>query len=507
MNEYERYRYDRRRGKAGYIIGAIVALVLAAVVFFGTKLLFSKNSPAEAVRRSEDTIIPNISANMIYAIDPAVIDNYRAAHNTKAYPSQLRYDPESAFLTPAYVNREITEDRVSAVTSLSIDRKQNADLSALPYSENLVSLHITHAEFLTDADIAYMNQLNLSEVEFIIDRKDVTNLRKFADFTRCACPNKRITLLNGDFVNENTAYAIYHLFGRYYPSVPCDGLDYDFYKQIDDVLQKLIDKVDFTNCQTEKDRLLKCLVVVMKHLYYDDEISDYSQVNDDIYEGTYIYNKCVEYNVHQLSSNLLIDGDRGYGCCTSFTSLLLAVCVKLDIEAYMVNGKRRNNVGFLHDWVYTPADGKYYCVDMTETNSWFKRSAGMFHGYNGIFIEGEKDIMDDPDFYGRFQKQVFETYNNFIFNNYIFFDNVEDLVPKIDTQILLGDVDGNGELTSGDARLALRASVKLEKYKKGGAQFTAADVDGSGVIESADARLILRASVKLEDPAKWKKMK
>ena len=435
MNEYERYRRDRRGGKIGYIIGGVISLVLTVAVFFGVKLFFPGDAPQDAARQAEETIIPNISANMINAIDPSVIENYRTTHNIDAVQSQFRFEPENAFLSPEYVNTDITEECVSAVTSLSIDRKENADLSALPYFRNLTSLHISHAEFLTDADIASMNQLNLSEVEFIIDRDDITNRQQFADFTQCACPDKRITLLNGDFVNENTAYAIYHLFAKYYPSVPCDGLDYDFYKQIDDALQKLIDKVDFTNCQTDKDRLLKCMVVVMKHLYYDDEVSDYSQVNDDIYEGTYIYNKCVEYNDHQLSSNLLIDGDRGYGCCTNFTSLLLAVCVKLDIEAYMVDGKRSNDVGFLHDWVYAPADGAYYCLDMTETNRWFKRSAGMFHGYNGIFIEGEKDIMDDPDFYARFHKEIFETYNDFIFNNYVFFDNVEELVPHIDTQI------------------------------------------------------------------------
>ena len=295
-------------------------------------------------------------------------------------------------------------------------------------------LRISPEEFLTAADIDEMNKLNLTEVEFIIDRDDVTPRWQFADFTRCNCANKHITLLNGDFVNENTAYAIYHMFGRFYPSVVCDGLDYDFYRQIDEKLQALIDKVDFTNCQTDKDRLLKCMVVVMKHLYYDDEVSDYSQVNDDIYEGTYIYNLCVNYNDHQLSSNLLIDGDRGYGCCTNFTSLLLAVCVKLDYEAYMVDGKRSNDVGFLHDWIYAPADGEWYCLDMTETNRWFKRSAGMFHGYNSIMIEGEKDIMDDPDFYARFHKQVFETYNDTIFSNYVFFDEPQTLVPQIDTQ-------------------------------------------------------------------------
>ena len=61
-----------------------------------------------------------------------------------------------------------------------------------------------------------------------------------------------------------------------------------------------------------------------------------------------------------------------------------------------------------------------------------------------------------------------------------------------------GDVDGDGEITSGDARLALRASVRLEPYEAGSAPFLAADVDGSGAIEASDARAILRVSVKLE---------
>ena len=71
--------------------------------------------------------------------------------------------------------------------------------------------------------------------------------------------------------------------------------------------------------------------------------------------------------------------------------------------------------------------------------------------------------------------------------------------------VILGDIDGNGQRESADARLALRASVKLENYEPGSPQFTAADADGDGVIEADDARTILRASVSLdrlpEDPA------
>lgn len=63
----------------------------------------------------------------------------------------------------------------------------------------------------------------------------------------------------------------------------------------------------------------------------------------------------------------------------------------------------------------------------------------------------------------------------------------------------IGDVDGNGKVEAADARLALRASVRLENIGKGTDAFTAADVDRNGAIEAADARYILRASVGLEN--------
>ena len=63
----------------------------------------------------------------------------------------------------------------------------------------------------------------------------------------------------------------------------------------------------------------------------------------------------------------------------------------------------------------------------------------------------------------------------------------------------IGDVDGDGKITSADARLALRASVGLEKLSYEDYSFDAADADYDGEVTSADARLILRASVNLEE--------
>ena len=64
-----------------------------------------------------------------------------------------------------------------------------------------------------------------------------------------------------------------------------------------------------------------------------------------------------------------------------------------------------------------------------------------------------------------------------------------------------GDIDGNGDITAADARLALRAAVGLDKLSS--AQTNASEIDKNSKITAADARLILRASVGLEDTKSW----
>ena len=59
-----------------------------------------------------------------------------------------------------------------------------------------------------------------------------------------------------------------------------------------------------------------------------------------------------------------------------------------------------------------------------------------------------------------------------------------------------GDVDGDGEATAADARLALRIAVDLDKPDA--VQKQAAAVTGKGTVDASDARLILRAAVGLE---------
>ncbi len=61
---------------------------------------------------------------------------------------------------------------------------------------------------------------------------------------------------------------------------------------------------------------------------------------------------------------------------------------------------------------------------------------------------------------------------------------------------MIGDVDGNSNITAADARLALRISAKLLIPTE--AQKTAADIDKSGNVNAADARKILRIAAQLD---------
>ena len=61
---------------------------------------------------------------------------------------------------------------------------------------------------------------------------------------------------------------------------------------------------------------------------------------------------------------------------------------------------------------------------------------------------------------------------------------------------LVGDSNGDGKLTAADARIALRAAVRLEPITD--ALLETSDINRDGAITASDARSILRAAVKLE---------
>ncbi len=75
-------------------------------------------------------------------------------------------------------------------------------------------------------------------------------------------------------------------------------------------------------------------------------------------------------------------------------------------------------------------------------------------------------------------------------------DNSYNILLAVSAEGNLGDINGDGNVSAADARLALRAAASL--YTLTESEFTAADVDGNDKITTADARKILRVAAQLD---------
>ncbi len=64
--------------------------------------------------------------------------------------------------------------------------------------------------------------------------------------------------------------------------------------------------------------------------------------------------------------------------------------------------------------------------------------------------------------------------------------------------VFVGDVNHDGQVTAGDARIVLRAAAKLESLNEKDSHI--ADANHDGQVTASDARIILRAAAKLESP-------
>lgn len=68
-------------------------------------------------------------------------------------------------------------------------------------------------------------------------------------------------------------------------------------------------------------------------------------------------------------------------------------------------------------------------------------------------------------------------------------------VYEYNENILMGDANSDGIITSNDARMILRFSAKLQKFSN--EQKKICDINKNGTITAADARVALKMSAKL----------
>ena len=89
------------------------------------------------------------------------------------------------------------------------------------------------------------------------------------------------------------------------------------------------------------------------------------------------------------------------------------------------------------------------------------------------------------------------SFTAFAFSVYVVADTSTEVKQP---EFLRGDVDNDGEVKTGDARLALRKAIGLETYAPDSREFLAADVDNDGEVKTSDARYILRHTIGLSNP-------
>ena len=71
----------------------------------------------------------------------------------------------------------------------------------------------------------------------------------------------------------------------------------------------------------------------------------------------------------------------------------------------------------------------------------------------------------------------------------------QSAVYEYNENILMGDANSDGKITSNDARLILRFSAKLEKFTE--KQKEICDINKDGSVNASDARIALKMSAKL----------
>lgn len=136
----------------------------------------------------------------------------------------------------------------------------------------------------------------------------------------------------------------------------------------------------------------------------------------------------------------------------------------------------------------TTVDPRTFWIGATEENISFETIIEMFHN---IKNNNSDDNVDPRTFW-------IGTIDDISFVDFLIMIFGLSENKDVENQVLMGDVDGDGQISSADARLALRISVGLEDFSKDSTAFIAADIDKNGEINSSDARSILRASLGIE---------
>ena len=258
---------------------------------------------------------------------------------------------------------------------------------------------------------------------------------------------------------------------------------YDYSPQAAAVVFHVTETVAYYTTAAQEDRVTAAVADALRQLNLNGK-SDYEKIraiNCFICDRVTYDDRHLNDSAYRLPFSAYAALINGTAVCQGYAALVYRMALEAGVDCRIITGRADNGSGIGdHSWNIVRLGGQYYYLDVT----WNDATAS--DRYLLIGRDGFQEHFPADEFTGGAFAAACPIADRT-------FRPGDAAQP-----VRRGDVDGDGWVTAGDARLALRASIRLESYAPVSLPYAAADVDGNGVIEASDARAILRVSVGLD---------
>lgn len=202
------------------------------------------------------------------------------------------------------------------------------------------------------------------------------------------------------------------------------NLNYELCKNNDDKMDYLLSKIDFSDTKNESDKAMKILECVLKYIKYDEEISEYTDNNGNIIEGSIIDEKVKYYNTSELSSVLSSENDEAIGVCVNYSSLFSMMCLKMGIECHVIDGSYTDST-YGHAWCLIKVDGEYKYVDVTHLDTCYFDSP-----FYDMYLLGGNKLFPKEFYWEHIKKDVYQDIDTDIFTTE---EDIEKIKQSLNT--------------------------------------------------------------------------